>query len=168
MLDKRVEMRKDTGMGTTRTTRSTEETKALAADFAEAAEAGDIVALSGDLGAGKTTFVQGLLEALGAEGPYVSPTFVIMKQYDLPESRSGAGLAAPSPTGIRRVYHVDAYRIDDPSEMAKLGSEEWFADPEGLTLIEWPEKLGDVIPSSAKKISFRWISDTEREIIIEN
>lgn len=157
MLDKKVKMGKDTGMETKRMTHSAEETKVLAAEFAKTAEPGSVIALSGDLGAGKTTFAQGLLEAFGAEGPYVSPTFVIMKEYDF---------VVPSTTGIRRVYHVDAYRIDDPSEMAKLGSEEWFTDPGGLVLIEWPEKLGNLIPLTAKKISFRWVSDSEREIVI--
>lgn len=148
-------MGKDGGMK--HLTHSAEETRALGVAVARDANPGSIITLSGDLGAGKTTFVQGLLETLGAEKPYVSPTFVIMKQYDL---------ATPSASGIARVYHVDAYRIDDPAEMEKLGSEEWFADPKGLTLVEWPEKLGGLIPERAEEISFRWVSDTDREIAI--
>lgn len=151
-------MGKDTGMsGLKHTTHSAEETRVLGAETARRTNPGSVIALQGDLGAGKTTFVQGFLEALGAEKPYVSPTFVIMKQYDLPK---------PSENGIRRIYHVDAYRMDDPQDIAKLGFEEWCADREGLVLVEWPEKLGDLLPKDAKIISLRWLSDTEREIAI--
>ena len=140
------------------TTHSTGETRALGADTARAAKPGSVIALRGDLGAGKTTFVQGFLEALGAEGPYVSPTFVIMKEYDLTE---------PSSSGIARIYHMDAYRIDDPEEIARLGFEEWVADPQGLVIVEWPEKIESLLPAGAKAVSLKWLSDTEREIMIE-
>ena len=150
-------MGKDDGMETNHATYSTEETRALGAETARKTLPGSVITLRGDLGAGKTTFVQGFLEALGAEKPYVSPTFVIMKEYDLAE---------PSGNGIRRVYHVDAYRIDNPQDMAKLGWEEWCVDPAGVVLIEWPEKIESVIPASATTVSLRWISDTDREIII--
>ena len=139
----------------THITHSAEETRAFGAVFARGMKPGRVVALRGDLGAGKTTFVQGFLGALGAEKPYVSPTFVIMKQYDV---------SAPSANGIHRVYHVDAYRMDEPEEIAKLGFDEWCADPEGVVLVEWPEKLGDLLPKDAKIIFLRWLSDTERSI----
>jgi tRNA threonylcarbamoyladenosine biosynthesis protein TsaE len=156
MLDKNREMGKDADMETI-TTHSTEETKALAVAFVADLAPGSVVAFRGDLGAGKTTFVQGLLESLGAEGPYVSPTFVIMKQYDL---------VAPSESGIRRVYHVDAYRIDDPADMERLGFDEWCADPQSLVLVEWPEKIADLLPENTKTIFLRWLSDTDREIVV--
>lgn len=168
-IDKTDEMGKDTGMDTNHITRSTEETRALGATLARNIPPGSILALRGDLGAGKTTFVQGLLEELGAEKPYVSPTFVIMKQYDLPAPLRGAlqaGLVTPSMTGICRVYHVDAYRIDDSADMEKLGFDEWCADPQGLVLVEWPEKIAPLLPENTKTISLRWLSDTDREIVI--
>lgn len=138
-------------------THSAEETRMFAGKFARRVKPKSVIALYGDLGAGKTTFAQGFLSALGADEPYISPTFVIMKQYELPESKND----------IRRVYHVDAYRIDDSSDIEKLGFEEWFTDPAGLVLVEWPEKLGRLLPVDVKKISLVWISDTEREIMIE-
>ncbi|MBP9751824.1 MAG: tRNA (adenosine(37)-N6)-threonylcarbamoyltransferase complex ATPase subunit type 1 TsaE [Candidatus Moranbacteria bacterium] len=137
-------------------THSADETRSLGAAVARDTNPGSILALRGDLGAGKTTFVQGFLEALGAEKPYVSPTFVIMKEYDLAE---------PSENGIRRIYHVDAYRMDDPEEIEKIGFEEWCADPEGIVLVEWPEKIEPLLPPTTKTISFAWRSDTEREIV---
>jgi len=150
-------------------THSAEETRALGAALARETKPGSILALRGDLGAGKTTFVQGFLEALGAEKPYVSPTFVIMKEYDLPETlrvSMRAGLAEPSENSIRRVYHVDAYRMDDPEEIEKLGFAEWCEDGEGIVIVEWPEKIAPLLPPTVKTISFTWLSDTDREIVI--
>ena len=143
---------------TTVITHSTDETRALGQGLARSIAPGSTVLLRGDLGAGKTTFVQGFLEALGAARPYVSPTFIIMKQYDL---------AAPSPTGVARVYHMDAYRIDDPAEMERLGFEEWTADKAGVVLVEWPERIATLLPKDARTVSLRWISDTDREITVE-
>lgn len=154
-IDKTDEMGKDGDMK--HLTHSAEETCSLGVAVARDTNPGSVLALRGDLGAGKTTFVQGFLEALGAEKPYVSPTFVIMKEYDLAE---------PSANGIRRIYHVDAYRMDDPSEIEKLGFAEWCEDKEGIVLVEWPEKIAPLLPPTTKPISFAWLSDTEREIII--
>ena len=137
---------------------SESETRRVAAEFAGGLKPGSVVALRGDLGAGKSAFASGVLSALGAESPHPSPTFVIMHRY---------GLAEPSLQGIRRIYHIDAYRLDDPKEMLKLGFEEWLADPEGLVLIEWPERLGELIPGRAITVSLSWITDTERRIAVE-
>ncbi len=138
-------------------THSAEETRAIGAALARDTKPGSVLALRGDLGAGKTTFVQGFLDALGTEKPYVSPTFVIMKQYDL---------SASSENGIRRIYHVDAYRMDDPSEIEKLGFAEWCEDGEGIVIVEWPEKIDTLRPENTKTASLRWLSDTDREIVI--
>lgn len=138
-------------------THSAEETRALGKKLALELRSGTIVCLAGDLGAGKTTLAQGLLEGLGAEQPYVSPTFVLMKQYEL---------ATSSVTGIRRVYHCDAYRIDDPEDFAKLGFAEWCADPEGLVLLEWPERVDKFLPSHRINVTIRSLFEAEREIIL--
>lgn len=138
---------------------SEEETRRIATEFVAGLAPGSIVAFSGDLGAGKSAFASGILTALGAEGPFPSPTFVIMHRYDLDEL---------SLQGIRRVYHIDAYRLDDPEELRKLGFEEWTSDPEGLVLIEWPERLGNLLPENAIRVSLEWVSETERNISWEN
>ncbi|NTW46070.1 MAG: tRNA (adenosine(37)-N6)-threonylcarbamoyltransferase complex ATPase subunit type 1 TsaE [Candidatus Moranbacteria bacterium] len=138
---------------------SVEDTRRIAAGFVANVSPGSVVALFGDLGAGKTAFSAGILSALGAKGPFQSPTFVIMHRYDL---------ATPSAQGIRRIYHIDAYRIDDPEELRKLGFEEWISDPEGLVLIEWPERLGDLLPEDATRVSLSWVSETERKISWKN
>jgi tRNA threonylcarbamoyladenosine biosynthesis protein TsaE len=135
-------------------THSAEETRQLGKQLAQEMLPGTLVCLAGDLGAGKTTFTQGFLEGLGAARPYVSPTFVIMKQYDL---------AAPTASGIERVYHADAYRVE-VRDFETLGFAEWCADPKGIVILEWPERVQAIIPEKAHSISFLWKSETEREI----
>ncbi|WP_431470683.1 tRNA (adenosine(37)-N6)-threonylcarbamoyltransferase complex ATPase subunit type 1 TsaE [Sphingosinithalassobacter sp. LHW66-3] len=102
-------------------------THALGARLAAVAQPGDVIALSGPLGAGKTSIARGLLAALGLESEAPSPSFAIIQPYDVPETRFP-------------VLHVDLYRIEDPSEAAELGLDEARAD--SLLLIEWPERLG--------------------------
>ena len=117
---------------------------------------GTVVALSGDLGAGKTTLTQGLLAGFGVSGPYTSPTFVIMKQYDIPPESH--------PT-IRRIYHVDAYRIGT-QEMLSIGWEEWLEDASGLVILEWPERVADIVPEDAVSVSLEWLDESRRKISI--
>ena len=102
-----------------------EETEALGRALAARLRPGDVVALQGDLGAGKTTLARGILRGLGFEGDVASPTFPIVlpyEQLDLP------------------VWHVDLYRIEDPAEIDELALDEALTD--GALLIEWPERLG--------------------------
>jgi tRNA threonylcarbamoyladenosine biosynthesis protein TsaE len=105
-------------------TKSADDTRALAAELAAVARPGDLLLLAGDLGAGKTAFVQGFGRALGVEEPITSPTFVIVRTYD----------------GRFPVIHVDAYRLEHLQELVDLGIGE-LLDHEGVTLIEW----GDVV-----------------------
>lgn len=94
------------------------------------ARIGDVIALEGGLGAGKTTLARGLLEALGLEGEAPSPSFAIVQPYDVPEVRLP-------------VAHVDLYRLDDAAEARELALGEYLAD--SLLLIEWPDRLGDAL-----------------------
>ena len=77
-------------------------------------------------------------------------------------------LATPSAQGIRRIYHIDAYRINDPDELSRLGFEEWITDPEGLVLIEWPERVESILPENVVTVSLEAVSETERRISWEN
>lgn len=139
---------------TTVITHSKEETQKWGKILAKKLRPGVVLTLKGDLGAGKTTLVQGLLEGLGATAPYPSPTFVLMNQYDLPQ---------PTAAGIWRVYHADAYRVSR-DDFEKLGFLEWCADPAGLVILEWPERLGDLVPEKRIEISIRSLSEIEREL----
>ncbi len=109
---------------------SLDEALALGARLAAVAGPGDVIALSGPLGAGKTSIARGLLAALGLEGEAPSPSFAIVQPYDVPEVRLP-------------VLHVDLYRIEDPDEAEELGLDD--ARDDSLLLVEWPERL----PASA-------------------
>lgn len=135
-------------------TSSKEATQNFGQTFATSLRPKTLITLAGDLGAGKTTLVQGILAGLGAIGPYPSPTFVLMNQYELPEMTT---------TGIRRVYHVDAYRVG-ATDFERLGFLEWCADPAGIILVEWPERLSALLPAGHIEIQLKTISDRERSI----
>ena len=102
-----------------------------------------IIGLQGDLGSGKTHFVQKFGQVLGIEEHIVSPTFVIMKYYDVAWS------------GFKKLIHIDAYRLESSKELLDLGWEDLISNPENLIFIEWPEKVEDIIPPSAKRILFK-------------
>ena len=103
------------------------ETLALGTRLAALARPGDVIALSGDLGAGKTTLARGVLAALGLEGEAPSPTFAIVQTYTPPETRMP-------------VAHIDLYRLNDPGDAEELGLDDLRYDH--LVLVEWPERLG--------------------------
>ena len=111
-----------------------------------------IVALTGDLGAGKTTLTQTIARELGIKENVISPTFFIMKSYQLKDS------------AYDRLVHIDAYRLDSHQELEKLGWAELIADPKNLILIEWPERVAEIIPRSAYRISLEHINEDERGI----
>ena len=136
-------------------TQSAEELRNLGAGFAQRIRSG-VVALSGELGAGKTTFVQGALAGMGAGGPFTSPTFVLMKQYDLPVSLNG----------IERVYHVDAYRVGE-EDLCAQGFAEWANDPAGVVLLEWPERVPGLVPEKAIHVSITVEKERRRVEILD-
>ncbi|HXY70882.1 MAG TPA: tRNA (adenosine(37)-N6)-threonylcarbamoyltransferase complex ATPase subunit type 1 TsaE [Gemmatimonadales bacterium] len=102
-----------------------------------------VVAVSGELGAGKTTLIRALARALGVTEPVTSPTFALVHRY--------AGAAVP-------VYHVDAYRLRRAADAADLGLDDMLAEP-SVVLIEWPEKLGDALPPVTHRITLAYDDD---------
>ena len=102
-----------------------------------------IVALQGDLGSGKTTFAQGFGKIVGVEENMPSPTFVIMKSYNIDWN------------GFKKLIHIDAYRLEKEDELLHLGWDELIKDPENFILIEWPERVEGLIPKDAKRIHFK-------------
>jgi len=111
-------------------------TAALAARIAALAQPGDVIALRGELGAGKTAFARAFIRARGGDGPVPSPTFTLAQLYELP--------AGP-------VWHFDFYRLKRPEEAWELGIEEAF--PDGVALIEWPERAEAVLPADRLEIT---------------
>ena len=136
--------------------KGTEEMNEEAARFARGlvphADSATIITLSGDLGAGKTAFVKGVAKALNVREHVTSPTFVIMKIYDLEHQK------------FERLVHIDAYRLKGEHHLKILGWDELIAFPKNLIFIEWPEQVPNAIPRSAIPIHFRYSGDNEREI----
>jgi tRNA threonylcarbamoyladenosine biosynthesis protein TsaE len=136
---------------------SEEETLQLARSFARSLERGDIVALWGELGTGKTRFVKGVCEAFGADHHVSSPSFVILNRYQ------GKG----KDDRELFVYHLDLYRVRSVEEIYDLGYEE-FIYGDGITLVEWADQLADLLPSRRYDVRLQYgREDSERRISIE-
>jgi len=144
----------------TYTTSSSMQTKKLGALLAEELCGGEIICLSGDLGAGKTTFTQGLLRELKIKGPYTSPTFAIIKNYKSNFKFKISNLK------LTDVYHIDAYRINT-SDLAQLGFKDFAGKKNSITIIEWPENVKKIIPKNALWIHFKWLREKERRITLK-
>ena len=141
------------------TTSNFKETQQLGFDFANRLKGGDVVALYGDLGSGKTTFVQGLAKGLSIERPIISPTFIIMRMYKLGNRKKGIG--------SRNFYHVDLYRVSNETDVQGVGLMELMADPENIIVIEWPDKIENLLPDKRINIYFEYLGDDKREIRFE-
>jgi tRNA threonylcarbamoyladenosine biosynthesis protein TsaE len=139
--------------------KSLEDTKKFAQKFVDDLKDGqNIVLLQGNLGAGKTTFSQAVLEYLGAEGPFTSPTFVIMKDYEV-------NFENKNRIKFKKVYHLDCYRIDEES-LDDLNWNDITEDKENLILLEWPEKIEKALPKKYVKIGFEVLGEKKRGINI--
>ncbi|MBI1960837.1 MAG: tRNA (adenosine(37)-N6)-threonylcarbamoyltransferase complex ATPase subunit type 1 TsaE [Candidatus Liptonbacteria bacterium] len=113
-----------------------------------------VVALSGELGAGKTTFVQGIVRGLGTRRRAASPTFIMIRAFPLKKP-------------FRAVYHVDAYRVRHADEVRRMGFATWRADPRIIILIEWPERLPRLLPADRIRVRFgHGRTENERTIAI--
>jgi tRNA threonylcarbamoyladenosine biosynthesis protein TsaE len=151
-------------------TNSFEQTQKLGLELASTLKGGEVIALHGDLGSGKTTFVQGLAEGLGIKQRIISPTFIIMRTYVIPDSDPGS---TSLDSGLRRndrngknFFHVDLYRIETERDVEGLGLLELIGDSENIVVIEWPEKIGHLLPETRIDISFEYIGDDKRRIVI--
>ncbi|HYE96933.1 MAG TPA: tRNA (adenosine(37)-N6)-threonylcarbamoyltransferase complex ATPase subunit type 1 TsaE [Rubricoccaceae bacterium] len=130
-------------------TASPEETLALGARLAAHLGPGDVVALYGDLGAGKTHLVKGIARGLGVDAEDVSsPTFTLVNEY--------AGAAFP-------VYHLDAYRTERPEELLDFGAEEYL-DGDGLCLVEWPERMEALLPARTLRLRLTHLDANRRRV----
>ncbi|PIT90207.1 MAG: tRNA (adenosine(37)-N6)-threonylcarbamoyltransferase complex ATPase subunit type 1 TsaE [Candidatus Komeilibacteria bacterium CG10_big_fil_rev_8_21_14_0_10_41_13] len=138
-----------------KTANSTEETKKLAKATAGSLKGSQTLGLIGDLGAGKTVFVQGLAEALGIKKQVISPTFNLMKIYEI--KKTGP---------IKKLIHVDAYRLTNGQELLEIGLDEYFNQSDCLVVIEWADKVRDILPAGSLILNFAE-GQTENQRIIE-
>ena len=134
--------------GQTIITKSFEETQQLGMDFAKTLKPGDVVCLHGDLGSGKTTFVQGVAKGLGNTKQIISPTFIIMRTY-------------------KNMYHIDLYRIENENDINGIGLLDLIKEQDRVILIEWPEKIEHLLPTKRKNLFFEYVDDKRRTIVIE-
>ncbi|MDO8240531.1 MAG: tRNA (adenosine(37)-N6)-threonylcarbamoyltransferase complex ATPase subunit type 1 TsaE [Candidatus Moranbacteria bacterium] len=154
-------------------TNNFKETQKLGELLALELQGGEVLCMEGDLGAGKTTFTQGLLKGLKVKGPYTSPTFLIMKEYRITQNverktwnakRKLKSDAIHDPRStIHGIYHIDAYRIDE-KDLLNLGWEEIVADDKNIVIVEWSERVKKILPKDALKIKFEWLDKNQRKI----
>jgi tRNA threonylcarbamoyladenosine biosynthesis protein TsaE len=132
--------------------KSPEETYQLGKIMGKRLKAGDIVALTGELGSGKTVLTQGIASGLGVPASYAvtSPTFTLINEY---------------PGKKTALYHLDVYRLTGSADLVELGYEEYILG-DGVTVIEWAEKIADAIPDEALFVSFSYLGENERRIEI--
>ncbi len=128
-------------------TLSAQETTALGQRIGAQLKSGDILALSGPLGAGKTTLIQGIAQGLEIKDYVTSPTFILINEYQ----------------GRLPFYHIDLYRLEDPAQIEDLGIFEYF-EKDGIVVIEWAERLGDLLPENAKQIKIEVRGENKRKI----
>jgi len=133
-------------------TKSSEETQKLAEQIGENLKGGEILALFGNLGAGKTTFVQGLAKGLGIKERIISPTFVLIRQHK---------------TRDLVFYHIDLYRLQNLTELKELELEEILNNKDRIVVIEWAEKIRDLLPEKRIDIHFEYIDENKRKITIK-
>jgi len=119
--------------------------KKLAYQIAHSLRGGEVIGLIGDLGAGKTTFTQFLAKALGVNKSVSSPTFNVIKIYSINEDKTVAHFDKKY-LGKKRLIHIDAYRLHSPDELVAMGIEEYFNDKNYITIIEWADKIKQLLP----------------------
>ena len=140
--------------------KSPKETQKIAADLARKVvklkpqKHACVFALEGELGAGKTTFIQGFAKALKIKRRITSPTFVLIKNYSL------------HTTHYKLLFHIDAFRLKDWRDLASLGIKDIFAGPENIVLIEWAERIRPILPEKHIKIHIDHLNQTTRQISI--
>lgn len=127
-------------------TQNSKQTKKLGEALAKEIRGGKIICLEGELGSGKTTFSQGLLKGLGLKGPYISPTFVIMKKYE------------------NNIFHFDTYRVNS-EDILGLGWEEIIKNKDNIVIVEWADRILGIIPTDCLWIKFQWKGEKQREVV---
>jgi len=137
-------------------TRSSEETQNIGKKLGEKLSGHTIITLHGELGAGKTTFVQGVAKGLGITKRIISPTFVIIRTYELTNRGQ-----------LKNFYHIDLYRLENKHAIEGLGVEEQMSEKDNILVIEWAERLGDLLAKKRIDITFTYVDENTREIKME-
>ncbi len=131
---------------------SPDQTRRLGVRLGELLKPGDLVCLAGDLGSGKTTLAQGIARGWGCLDPVTSPTFVLINEYRRADDT--------------RLYHFDAFRLSGAGEGNNLGLEDLFE--EGPVLVEWPDRVGEMLPDERLWVRLQWVDESRRELRFES
>jgi len=144
------------------TTKSPKETTDLGQKISSSLKGGETFALQGELGSGKTTFVKGLAKGLGVEQRIISPTFIIMRKYDIP--------LVHQPKGIKHFYHIDLYRLEGAveSELINIGAPDIWGKKQNVVAVEWAEKVTGMFPRKTVWIKFENLGGDRRKIVIND
>jgi tRNA threonylcarbamoyladenosine biosynthesis protein TsaE len=132
-------------------TNSFEETQKLGEEFAQKLVLGDFVAFYGNLGSGKTTFIQGLARGLGVKRRIISPTFIIVRHYKI---ENGS------------FYHIDLYRTENKNDLLGLGLDEIIEDKNNIIALEWAEKMGEMLPQKRIDVHCEYLENDKRRIAV--
>jgi tRNA threonylcarbamoyladenosine biosynthesis protein TsaE len=133
---------------------SPDQTRRIGMQLGRVLERGSLVLLGGMIGAGKTTFAQGIGRGLRVSTDILSPTFTIVTEHE--------GLDAHDRPV--RIYHIDLYRIEDERDLLSFGFDEYLEDPESVTIIEWPERAGLLLPTEHLFVEITDVADTKRSL----
>ena len=148
------------------TTNSAKETFEFAKNFAKDLRGGEVIGLIGDLGACKTIFTKGLASGLGIKKTITSPTFVLMKIYEV-ESEKPARDASQNEAGwfkVQNLIHIDAYRIKSAQDLKSIGIEEYFNCSDTVLAIEWADRIKKILPKKTRFIKIEYREDNKRLI----
>jgi len=141
-------------------TKSDKDTQELGEDFAKEIlnlpkkDDAIVIGLSGNLGGGKTTFLQGFAKGLGIKEKVLSPTFLILKKFEIRNSKSE----------FTNFYHIDCYRLKNEKDILELGWKEIISDPKNIVAVEWPEIIKKALPKNIIEINFNFAAENTREI----
>lgn len=133
-------------------TNSEQETFELAKDFGAGLKGGEVIGLSGNLGAGKSVFARGLAAGLGIKKKITSPTFVLMNVYPIKQQV------------IKYFCHIDAYRLRSETDLAAIGAKDYLGRPDTVTVVEWADKVKSLLPKNTKLIKLNNLGKEERVI----
>ncbi len=143
---------------------SAEETQEIAENFVKRLKKGDVVALYGNLGSGKTTFVQGLARGFGIKKRIISPTFIIVRTYKI--KTSPFAKASEDRQKPKSLCHIDLYRVNNKNDIEGLGLMELFETKDNVVVIEWAEKMQNLLPKKRWDVKFEDLGGRRRKITI--
>ena len=165
----------------TKISRSTEATRELAKHIADKLKGGEVLALVGELGAGKTTFAKGLAEYFGIESTVTSPTFTLVQEYAVrgPKLKAQSSKQIQNPKSkklstasyrlpVTSITHIDCYRLNSPQELLEIGFKDYLTRQDTVIIIEWADKVKNILPPNTQWLNFKHGKKENERVIVLN